>query len=54
MDSRLGVIQPYQVCETCGGDYISYSGHIGHIELADPVVARDGGSIPSKFVQFKY
>lgn len=38
MDARLGVIQPGQICETCNGDYVSCSGHTGHIELADPVV----------------
>jgi DNA-directed RNA polymerase subunit A' len=38
MDSRMGVIQPYQVCQTCGGDYVSCLGHIGHIELTEPVV----------------
>ena len=38
MDARLGVIQPGQTCQTCNGDYVSCTGHIGHIELADPIV----------------
>lgn len=38
MDPRMGVIDPGIKCETCGGRMDECLGHIGHIELARPVV----------------
>lgn len=34
----MGVIEPYQVCQTCGGDYVSCLGHIPHIVLSNRAV----------------
>ena len=38
MDPRMGVIEPGQVCETCGKPAGKCPGHFGYIELARPVV----------------
>ncbi|MDP7982283.1 MAG: DNA-directed RNA polymerase subunit A' [Conexivisphaerales archaeon] len=38
MDNRLGVLEPGQVCGTCGNPAPECPGHFGHIELAEPVV----------------
>jgi len=38
MDPRMGVIEPGQVCETCGKPAGRCPGHFGYIELARPVI----------------
>jgi DNA-directed RNA polymerase subunit A' len=38
MDNRLGVLEPGQVCGTCGNTASECPGHFGHIELAEPVI----------------
>ncbi len=38
MDSRLGVIEPFQSCATCGERMESCPGHFGRIELVRPVI----------------
>jgi len=37
-DRRLGLIEPYGRCETCGCPSYTCPGHFGHIELARPVI----------------
>ena len=38
MDGRLGTLEPRQRCKTCGNTAIRCPGHLGHIELAVPIV----------------
>ena len=38
MDNRLGVLEPGQVCGTCGNPAPECPGHFGHIELTEPVI----------------
>lgn len=38
MDNRLGVLEPGQICGTCGNTSAECPGHFGHIELAEPVI----------------
>lgn len=38
LDPRMGVIEPGQICPTCGKPAGKCPGHFGHIELARPVI----------------
>lgn len=36
-DPKLGTIDKFSKCPTCGGDVETCPGHFGHIELAEPM-----------------
>src|SRR5438270_13775974 len=38
MDGRLGTLEPRQKCKTCGNTASACPGHVGHIELSEPVI----------------
>ena len=38
MDNRLGTLEPGQKCGTCGNTAARCPGHLGHVELAEPIL----------------